>query len=288
MNSGVDLKTTNTVSDHMPGDNWRSAGESGCQSCEAPRRGILIVNADDWGRDHETTQRIAECIFCGAVSSTSAMVFMEDSERAAALAREREIDAGLHLNLTTPFSWPGTPLKLVEQQERITRYLRSNRLAPVIFHPGLVSSFRYVVTAQLDEFRRLYGVEPDRIDGHHHMHLCANVLLGKLLPAGTIARRNFSFAPGEKNWRNRAYRKIMDGRLARRHRMTDFFFSLPPLQPMSRIEKIFSLANEFTVEVETHPANPEEYDFLAGGKIFRWTGAARIKSFRAFSSVPIS
>src|ERR1700758_5164513 len=50
---------------------------------EAPCSGILIINADDWGRDHETTQRILECTLRGTVSSASAMVFMEDSERAA-------------------------------------------------------------------------------------------------------------------------------------------------------------------------------------------------------------
>ena len=34
----------------------------------------------------------------------SAMVFMEDSERAASIARADAIDAGLHLNFTTAFS----------------------------------------------------------------------------------------------------------------------------------------------------------------------------------------
>src|SRR5271167_1397805 len=60
--------------------------------------GLLIINADDWGRDHETTERTLRCILRGAVSSVSAMVFMGDSERAAAIAKENAIHAGLHLN----------------------------------------------------------------------------------------------------------------------------------------------------------------------------------------------
>ncbi len=44
--------------------------------------GVLIVNADDWGRDRETTDHTLECVVGGAVSSVSAMVFMEDSTRA--------------------------------------------------------------------------------------------------------------------------------------------------------------------------------------------------------------
>ena len=108
------------------------------------------------------------------------------------------------------------------------------------------------------------------------MHLCSNILLGRLLPAGTIARRNFSFQLGEKSLFNRLYRQWVDRRLARRHRLTDFFFSLPPLQPESRLERIFSLARQFVVEVETHPINPEEYKFLAEGEILRWVGEGGI------------
>ena len=146
--------------------------------------GRLIVNADDWGRDRKITDRINECSLRRSVSSVSAMVFMEDSERAAALASERGIDAGLHLNFTTPFSAQHCPASLTEHQQPLTRYLLRHRLAQVMFHPGLVRSFEYVVAAQIEEFCRLYGRMPDRIDGHHHMHLCANVLWGKLLLPG--------------------------------------------------------------------------------------------------------
>ena len=199
------------------------------------------------------------------------MVFMEDSGRAALIAQERGIDTGLHLNFTTAFSAPGTPARLAEHQQRLSRYFRRHRLAQVLFHPGLTDSFHYVVAKQVDEFTRLYGQRPDRIDGHHHVHLCANVILAGLLPAGTIVRRNFSFRRGEKSWVNRFYRHIVDRRLARRHRVTDLFFSLPPLDA-DRLARIFSLAHRFVIEVETHPVRPEEFRFLAGGEIFRCTG----------------
>jgi predicted glycoside hydrolase/deacetylase ChbG (UPF0249 family) len=240
--------------------------------------GLLIVNADDWGSDSSTTDRTLECVERGAVSSVSAMVFMEDSERAAAIARDRSIDAGLHLNLTTPFTGPLVPAPLAQHQGEISRYLRRNRYAQVVFHPWLVHAFRYSIAAQLAQFSELYGREPDRIDGHHHMHLCANVVLGRLLPAGTVVRRNFSFEPGEKHFANRLYRKTQDWALARRHRMVDFFFSLPPLEPPDRLRRIFSMANQYVVEVETHPANTKEYLFLAGGEIFNWLEDVSIAS----------
>jgi predicted glycoside hydrolase/deacetylase ChbG (UPF0249 family) len=235
----------------------------------ARRLGALIVNADDWGRDRENTDRAFECVSRGTVSSVSAMVFMEDSERAASIARAEGIDAGLHLNFTTPFSMKGCPKKLAECQGELARCLLANRAAQVIFHPTLVKSFEYVVSAQLDEYFRIYGEAPGRLDGHHHMHLCSNVLLGRLMPAGTAVRRNFTFQPGEKTWLNRSYRQVVDHLLARRHRLADRFYSLMPLDLPGRIEQIFKLAETFTVEVETHPVCIEEYQFLMGDEILR-------------------
>ena len=253
-------------------------GESDQRSGDAPRAGILIVNADDWGRDHENTERTLECIGCGTVSSVSGMVFMKDSERAAQIAREQAIDAGLHLNFTTAFSAPDTPARLLEHQRRLAQYLLGNRFAQIIFHPGLASSFDYVMGAQLQEFRRIYGAQPERLDGHHHMHLCANVILGKMLPAGTVVRRNFSFQPGEKSLLNRLYRKAVDHRLARRHRLADFLFSLPPLEPPGRLERIRSLARQYVVEVETHPVKADEYRFLTGTDVAHWAQDVPIAS----------
>jgi chitin disaccharide deacetylase len=245
-------------------------------SSGSSRTGVLIVNADDWGRNVETTDRIMECVLGGVVSSASAMVFMEDSERAAALARERTVDVGLHLNFTTAFSAPVAPERLAEHHERVARFLLRNRLSQVVYHPGLANSFEYVAAAQLEEFRRIYAKEPLRVDGHHHMHLCANVLLGGLLPSGTIARRNFSFQPGEKSGVNRLYRGVTDRILARRHRLTDFFFSLPPFDPPDRLETIFRIARQYVVELETHPVNPEEYRFLNAGEILAQAAGTQI------------
>lgn len=234
------------------------------------KRSALIINADDWGRDHKTTDRTLECIQRGTVSSVSAMVFMEDSQRAATIAQNMGIDAGLHLNLTTPFSAPGCSSLLMDRQRDIAQYFQKHHpLARIVFHPGLMRSFEYVVAAQRNEYFRLYGAYPGRIDGHHHAHLCSNVLLAGLLPPGTIVRRNYSFQAREKIWYNRYYRAVVDRGLARRHRLTDFFFSLDPIEAPGRIESIFSLARTHVVEVATHPINEEDYRFLGGSAIRR-------------------
>ena len=232
------------------------------------------MNADDWGRDTANTDRTLDCVVRGTVTAVSAMVFMEDSERASRIALERGTDVGLHLNFTTPFSGSAVSPRLQGHLERTSQYLLKSRRAEVVYHPGLAESFKYLVSTQREEFCRLYGAEPKRLDGHHHMHLCANVLMGGLLPTGTKVRRSFSFFPGEKSLANRLYRRAIDKLLARRHDLGDFFFSLPPMAPLSRLQKIFALAKEFKVEVETHPVSPDEYHFLTGDEIHQLTSFA--------------
>jgi hypothetical protein len=236
------------------------------------RAGALIVNADDWGCSRETTDRTLDCVRCGTVSSVSAMVFMEDSERAAAITRDQGIDAGLHLNFTSHFSASRISSQLIAHHKRLSQYLLRRRFSQVMFHPGLTRSFEYVVAAQRDEFTRLYGKEPERLDGHHHMHLCANVVLGGLLPPGTVVRRNFSFQSGEKSFANRCYREAIDWILGRRHRLTDFFFSIQPLAPPSRLQRILDLSRRYVVEVETHPQEPSEHAFLTGDGVRNLVG----------------
>lgn len=236
-------------------------GESFAPNGVSRHTGALIINADDWGRDRETTDRILECATRRVISSASGMVLMEDSERAASLAREWKIDIGLHLNLTEAFSARNVSARMQEHHGRVSRFLRRHRLFQTVYHPGLASSFEYVAKAQLEEFTRIYGEAPKRIDGHHHMHLSENVLTGRLLPSGTLLRRSFSFAPGEKSWINRRYRRFVDSRLQRRHQLVDFLFSIEPIET-DRLQRICSCARQAFVELETHPVNEDEFQFL--------------------------
>lgn len=223
--------------------------------------GVIIVNADDWGRDVTTTDRMLECARHEAISSVSAMVFMGDSERAAELAREHNVDAGLHLNLTLAFSANQCPERLKEEQGKLAQVLRRHRYSPAVNRPGLARVFDYVVKAQLEEYERLYGAPPRRIDGHQHMHLCANIISQGLLPVGTIVRRNFTFEPGEKGYFNRLYRRWEDRQLAKRYPMSDFFFDLQPLEPR-RLERFGELALQYDVELEAHVIFDDQYRFL--------------------------
>jgi chitin disaccharide deacetylase len=98
------------------------------------------------------------------------------------------------------------------------------------------------------------------------MHLCANVLISNLIPAGVRVRRNFSFWPGEKSWLNRAYRELVDRWLARKYQLTDYFFDLTQCMQEKKLERVVILARSSNVELMTHPIVPTEVDYLLSDK----------------------
>jgi hypothetical protein len=225
---------------------------------------MLIVNADDWGRNRDATDRSLECHRNGRITTVSAMVFMDDSERAADLARANGLDVGLHLNFTTPFSGTVRDGMLMAGHRRVVRFLRPQKLIRLVYHPALRGDFKYAYRRQVEEYERLYGSPPSRIDGHHHMHLCANMLIDRIIPAGLRVRRNLSSFVGERSVFNRTYRKVVDTWLVRRYRCTDYVFRLPPIAMGRGMKRIANIACASVVELAVHPESAGEYDFLMG------------------------
>src|SRR5262245_55339258 len=123
---------------------------------------MLTINGDDFGRNRRATDRILVCHVEKRITSSSAMVFMADSERAAILAKDWQVDVGLHINFTESFTGPSVPQPLRRDHARIRRFLRLNKYALLIYNPFLRNAFRAVFEAQFEEFARLYGREPTR------------------------------------------------------------------------------------------------------------------------------
>jgi chitin disaccharide deacetylase len=224
---------------------------------------VLIINADDWGRSVAETDAALTCYRQGRITSVSAMVFMADSERAAKLAKDHQVnDTGLHLNFSDDFTNTRCPETLKEHHRRIVRFLRRNKYAQLLYNPLLRKSFAWSYYAQMEEFVRLFKKLPSHVDGHHHMHLCANLLLSEPIPAGTRVRRNFSFWPGEKGRLNRAYRALVDRWLARRYELTDYFFDLSQCIEQKTLDRVAHLARSTDVELMTHPVVNREEEYL--------------------------
>src|SRR5437868_4413510 len=120
---------------------------------------MIIINADDFGRSRSETMAALECFGKGRITSTTAMVFMEDSERAAECGLASPIDIGLHLNFSQLFTGRVVHARVREYQADIVAFMTRNKYALLLYHPGLKKQFDYVYRSQVDEFVRLYHRE---------------------------------------------------------------------------------------------------------------------------------
>jgi len=83
---------------------------------------MLIITADDYGKNKFITDRILTCSNKKRITSASVMVFMEDSKRAAEFANFNNLEFGLHINLTTPFTSSDNNIKLLETKKRLYHF----------------------------------------------------------------------------------------------------------------------------------------------------------------------
>ncbi|HWW00444.1 MAG TPA: ChbG/HpnK family deacetylase [Candidatus Acidoferrum sp.] len=240
---------------------------------------MLIINADDWGRTQAETVAAAACFSESRIASATAMVFMDASERAAELASQIRLDVGLHLNLTQEFTGKRPSEVVLRSHTRVCRFLNRNKYARMLYLPFLREDFARVYRAQAEEFLRLYGKRPSHIDGHHHMHLCANILGDCVIPRGEKVRRSFSFRFGEKGRANRTYRRFTDWLLARRNLTTDYFFDLCEGLRAGRLQRIAELATRTNVELMVHPIDPDQYSWLISDRFLETFGELKKGSY---------
>jgi predicted glycoside hydrolase/deacetylase ChbG (UPF0249 family) len=248
---------------------------------------MLLINADDFGRSTADTDAALTCWREGNITSVSAMVFMADSERAAKLARENGLKVGLHLNFTEQFTGPRVPAIVASCHNRIIDFLTRHKYSQLLYNPFLRDQFRCSYQAQMEQFEGLFGRAPSHIDGHHHMHLCANLLLSNLIPTGMRIRRNFSFLPGEKSWLNRTYRSIADRWLARKYRLTDYFFDLTETVRRGRLDRVINLAKTGDVELMTHPGVSTELECLRSAQFQVALPLVNVNGKQMLQAVPI-
>lgn len=246
---------------------------------------MLIINADDLGMDTVATDTCMDCFRRKRITSASLMVFMADSERAAALAKHENLETGLHFNVVLPYAASGVPDSLRAAQETAARFFRRGPWTQVVYNPFIAKAVATAFASQLEEFRRLFGNEPAHINGHRHFHLSLNMIFGGVLPAGSAVRRSFTFYKGEKRLLNRWYRRMIDTWLLKRHVSTDAFFSPEPVSDLPRLEKIVGLSRTGCVELVVHPWNPGQYALLTGEQFSRLVGATDLGGFLALRPV---
>lgn len=92
-------------------------------------------------------------------------------------------------------------------------------------------------------------------------------------------RGTFTFERGEKNLFNLLYRLLLEMHVARKFVSPDSFFSAAPVQNRDRMRRIISRAGRETVELEVHPENREEMNFLLSDEFAKLVDSEKIGRF---------
>ena len=98
------------------------------------------------------------------------------------------------------------------------------------------------------------------------MHLCVNMMISNLFPTGSKVRKSFTFGAGDKNILNRLYRQMLNLYISKRYLSTDYFFDIVSIRKYDRLKKVASLAVNKKVEIEVHPENKDEFNFILSGE----------------------
>lgn len=231
------------------------------------KNGLLIVNADDWGLDAIATDTAVRCFENGAITSATGMVWMRDSERAAATARRLDLPMGLHLNLIEPFDAPEVPESVAERQRRVAQRFAALGARAFLYDPRWSAVIERCITDQLQAFRDLYGRAPTHVDGHRHGHLALNVVLARSLAGVRRLRPAFTYMRAERAEWKRLSRALLNVLIRTRFRTPDRLFNIRSLHPRlggERMAEKLGLAADHAVEVMVHPWEQDELEVLSG------------------------
>ena len=214
---------------------------------------MLIINADDFGKNKKTTNRICECFSRGRVTSATAMMFMSDSENAARIALRHNLGIGLHLNFSSSFTMMDLETDLIVKHERIVRYFTWHKYIRLFYNPFITGDVKQCFKSQYNEFLRLYGKEPTHIDGHHYLHLCANVVFGNVIPDGIKIRRSITYPDKTKNLKKNIMKRFVwsffDKEILKKHLSTNYFFELDSNFQLDELRIVIERAKESNVEL---------------------------------------
>jgi chitin disaccharide deacetylase len=243
---------------------------------------LLIVNADDLGLEVEVTDAILDCFRSRAISSTTALVWMRDSDRAAEIARRERIPTGLHLNLIEPYTASDVPPRVADTQRRVVERLGSGGLGPQLYHRAWSEDFGQCIRDQLSRFTELYRMPPTHLDGHRHMHLAMNALLSRSLEPVRRCRRPVNRPAVESASYKRLARSALSVLVRLRFTTTDACFSLRSLHPElggSGLDEALARARRRSVELFVHPGYRDELPLLCSDEWRAWVATHRLGSF---------
>lgn len=131
---------------------------------------LLVLNADDFGMGKATNKGIVFCYNNGLLSSASLMPNMPYfSEAVKMLKKEKNLDAGIHLNLT----W-GKPLTKAKSLTDSKGCFRKDMILRMLRGKFDKSEMEEELRAQVMEVKK--HIRPSHINSHKHFHVFPSLM----------------------------------------------------------------------------------------------------------------
>ena len=239
----------------------------------------LIINADDFGKDHIVNIAIEDQIKKGNITSTTIMANADGFDEAVEIIKKYpHISYGVHLTLDE-YS-PVLSQSIFERKgivDKQTGLFVNGKIWNVRIDEELKEAIRAEWDAQISKLI-IKGVHLSHIDSHHHVHTIPKlkgvlVDLGQKYGIKIIRGRDYvTFSKFLKGWKHfqgkhrllefmyliGRYPRVIEGTLWERHmskyyHLTDDFCSVASFVRNAAYFKDYG--NDLTVELECHPGH---------------------------------
>ena len=227
----------------------------------------IILHADDFGFNEETTKATIECFERGALTSATIMVNCEASEMAIEYAKKHP-----------EFSW-GVHLTYVDGLEPVCKECKSllNGNGTFLESNGTRKRALLLMLKQKDIVRETVaqikvltdaGIKVSHLDSHGHLHKFPSFLLAvkkaaKICDIERVRGVQNIFIKEESRGITGILNNIFRSYIRRNHKSTDYFYmaanSFDTNWADCIIGQIAKFGDEKTIEVGVHPGSTEEW-----------------------------
>jgi len=219
----------------------------------------LIINADDFGWDADTTNTTIALIERGWITSATIMTRCEASELAMDYARVAgsRVSFGLHFNIVDHHkAYLAAPNSLVDSDNRF-RPSHRQRLAAMLGRLRR-SDIAAELRAQLSELKR-HRVRISHLDSHGHLHkfpAIAQAIGPVLTEFGVVKIRR-----PQNLYTRRSFRDVLDYYCALRfpHYVSTDYFWTPSHGESAWLSDLHHFLPEGTTEIGIHPGQAEAW-----------------------------
>ena len=132
----------------------------------------VVFNADDYGSHPQISRGVIEAMQSGVVRSTTVLANMVTDEELSWLAKLPNVSIGAHLNLTKGMPVTPFPRDFLNEHGGFSKELMFSPEGGPVLPAG---ALREELSAQVSRLEA-FGLSPDHLDSHHHIHGFASVL----------------------------------------------------------------------------------------------------------------